>query len=401
MNWKVVLAILTCNIFFMSASYTMIVPFLPLYLTNELGVAQESVNLWSGVVFSATFLVSMFAAPVWGRLADTRGKRLMAMRASFCLSLGYLLCGLVKTPMELVGARMFMGFASGLWPMDLAIMTLVAPKEKLGWCLGVMQGVLTGSGVIGPLLGGALAEIFGMRVSFYIAAAALFLNFLIFTFVIKEPQASLRAMAEARKKKREKKSEPSVLRMPLLRNMLFCGALVQMTIMVLQPILTTYVEQLAGEMENLVFVAGAVFSLGGIAGALAAPFWGKFGQRRGFFRSMVLALFLAGLSMMVQGTAQALLPFAVMQFICGLFFCGVQPSINAVLAEHSAPSVKGRIFGVLFSAQQVGSMAGPLLGGLVATALGMHAVFFVAGAILLLLGLAVQQKYLKVQGEMA
>ncbi len=87
MNWKLVLAILTCNILFMSSSYTMLIPFLPMYLTMELGVSDADVNLWSGIVFSATFLVSAVMAPIWGRMADTKGKRLMAMRASFLLAI--------------------------------------------------------------------------------------------------------------------------------------------------------------------------------------------------------------------------------------------------------------------------------------------------------------------------
>ena len=102
----------------------------------------------------------------------------MAMRASFLLSVSYFLGGIVETPGELTAMRMFQGFAAGLWPMDLAIMTLYAPAAKLGLCLGIMQGVLTAGGVVGPLLGGVLAECFGMRMSFFLAAGALFVNFL-------------------------------------------------------------------------------------------------------------------------------------------------------------------------------------------------------------------------------
>ena len=154
MNWKAVLAIIVCNILFMSSSYTMLIPFLPLYLTTELGVAPEHVNLWSGIVFSSTFAVSAVMAPIWGRLADTRGKRVMAMRASFLLSVSYFLGGIVETPGELTAMRMFQGFAAGLWPMDLAIMTLYAPPKKLGFCLGVMQGTLTAGGVTGQNVAG-------------------------------------------------------------------------------------------------------------------------------------------------------------------------------------------------------------------------------------------------------
>lgn len=138
-NWKFCLAILTCNVVFMSSSYTMLIPFLPMYLTRELGVDAASVNIWSGVVFSSTFLISAIMAPIWGRMADRRGKRLMAIRASLLLSISYFLGGIVTSPLQLTFMRMFQGFASGLWPMELAIMTIYAPPKKLGICLGIMQ----------------------------------------------------------------------------------------------------------------------------------------------------------------------------------------------------------------------------------------------------------------------
>ena len=391
MNWKLVLVILTCNILFMSSSYTMLIPFLPMYLTMELGVSQTDVNIWSGIVFSASFLVSAIMAPIWGKMADTKGKRIMAMRASFLLSISYFLGGIVQSPEQLTLMRLFQGFASGLWPMDLAIMTLYAPPSRLGFCLGIMQGTLTAGGVVGPLLGGVLAEAVGMRYSFFLASAALFLNFLVFTFIIKEPPTS--AKDNAIPKDTSDIKECSPWRMPLLRNMLLCGTLVQMVILILQPVLTTYVAKLAGPLPNIVFVAGLVFSLGGIAGAMAAPIWGTFGQRRGFFKAMCLGMAGAGISMIIQGIPDTLVPFAIMQFVGGLFFCGIHPAINAILASNTPPSYKGRIFGMLFAAQQVGSMAGPLLGGLIATYLGMHWVFALSGVILLLLSTAVWRRY--------
>ena len=391
MNWKIVLAILTCNIAFMSSSYTMLVPFLPMYLTQELGVDADSVNLWSGIVFSATFLVSAIMAPIWGRLADTKGKRLMAIRASLLLSISYFLGGIVTSPEQLTLMRLFQGFAAGLWPMDLAIMTLYAPADKLGFCLGTMQGILTAGGVIGPLLGGILAEFFGMRVSFFLAAAALFINCLVFIFVIKEPPIA--AISTAVSAPASKQKPPALWKIPLIRNMLLCGTLVQMVILILQPILTTYITELAGPLPNLIFISGLIFSLGGIAGAITAPLWGQCGQRFGFFRTMGLALICAGITIMVQGIPNNLYWFAAMQFCGGLFFSGIHPSINAILAQNTPPEVKGSIFGLLFSAQQVGGMAGPILGGIIATYLGMKYVFYIAGLLLIILSLAIYQRF--------
>ena len=52
MNWRVVLAVLTCSTVLMSASYTMLIPFLPMYLIQELGVQTAEVNWWSSIIFA-------------------------------------------------------------------------------------------------------------------------------------------------------------------------------------------------------------------------------------------------------------------------------------------------------------------------------------------------------------
>lgn len=373
----------------MSSSYTMLVPFLPMYLTNELGVDAASVNIWSGIVFSSTFFVSAIMAPIWGKMADHRGKRLMAIRASFLLSISYFLGGIVTSPLQLTFMRMFQGFSSGLWPMELAIMTIYAPPKKLGICLGIMQGALTAGGIIGPLFGGVLAEFFGMRMSFFLAAAALFLNFVVLVFSIKEPPTD---NAPAVKPVAAEEKGVSLWKIPIIRHMLICSALVQVVILLVQPIMTTYISHLAGQMDNLIFISGLVFSLGGFASAITAPLWGRFGQHHGFFKSMRYALILAGICSIIQSLPTELYTFAASQFAVGLFFSGIFPSINAILAEHTDAKTKGRVFGLLFSAQQVGAMTGPIIGGLIATFLGMKYVFFVAGFILLGISRTIRRK---------
>lgn len=388
-NWKFCLAILTCNVVFMSSSYTMLIPFLPMYLTRELGVDAASVNIWSGVVFSSTFLVSAVMAPIWGRMADRRGKRLMAIRASLLLSISYFLGGIVTSPLQLTFMRMFQGFASGLWPMELAIMTIYAPPKKLGICLGIMQGALTAGGIIGPLFGGILAEVFGMRMSFFLAAAALFLNFIVLVFFIKEPPTDTATGTDSPDAEGDK---ISLWKIPVIRLMLVSAALVQVVILIVQPILTTYISHLAGNLDNLVFISGLIFSLGGFSSAITAPLWGRFGQHHGFIKALRLSLVLAGIFFFVQAIPNTLYAFAASQFAIGLFFSGIYPSINAILAEKTSANIKGRVFGLMFSAQQVGAMGGPILGGVIATFLGMKYVFLAAGALLLFISLAVQRK---------
>ena len=387
MNWKFCLAILTCNVVFMSGSYTMLVPFLPMYLTHELGVDPSAVNIWSGVVFSSSFAVSAIMAPIWGRMADKKGKRLMAIRASLLLSISYFLGGIVTSPLQLTFMRMFQGFAAGLWPMELAIMTIYAPPKKLGICLGIMQGALTAGGVIGPLFGGILAEVFGMRMSFFLAAAALFLNFLVLVFFIKEPPDDTKQTNE-----KQTEEKPNLWKNPLIRNMLIYAVFVQFVILIIQPVLTTYVSELAGQMDNLIFISGLVFSLGGFASAISAPLWGRFGQHHGFHTALTYALIATSICFFLQSLPNDLMLFAASQFAVGLFFSGIYPSINAILAENTDAHTKGHVFGLLFSAQQIGSMTGPLFGGVIATFLGIKYIFILAALIVLAISIAAQRQ---------
>ncbi len=69
-----------CRRNYVGASYTMIIPFLPIFLL-DLGVTADHVKMWSGVIFAATFLVAAVLAPYWGRRADRSGKKKMIMRA--------------------------------------------------------------------------------------------------------------------------------------------------------------------------------------------------------------------------------------------------------------------------------------------------------------------------------
>ena len=65
LHWKLNLYVLWVCVFFCCASYTMCVPFLPVYLLQHLGVAQSDVNEWTGLIYSVTFFTAAVMAPYW------------------------------------------------------------------------------------------------------------------------------------------------------------------------------------------------------------------------------------------------------------------------------------------------------------------------------------------------
>lgn len=383
-NWKVVLGIITCNVVLMSASYTMLIPFLPIYLLNELQADPESLNMWTGAIFAVSFAVCAVMAPIWGRLSDKKGKKLMLIRSATLITLTYLLGGIVQTPMQLLFVRILQGFAAGLWPASLAIMSAYSPKNKVGICMGVMQSANICGGILGPLMGGLLADQFGIRISFFIASGAIAIITIVTIFFIKEPP---KQVEEGDSIQVSNVTYKGLLTREGVGLILVAAGLTNMVILLLQPIMTLYIAELLGSRDNLLSISGIVFSLSGISGAIAAPIWGRQGQAKGFYRTMVISLTAAGILISAQFLPSSLVPFAILQFCVGLGFSGIFPSANAMLINMTSPLERGSAFGMLFSAQQVGGAIGPLIGGLIATWVNLGSIFLLSGCILLLIAL--------------
>lgn len=383
MSWKILLAMMVTFALMMSSSYTMLIPFLPIYMQNELGATADNVSLWSGVTYAITFAISAFVSPIWGKLSDKMGKKPMIIRASFLLAITYFLGGIVRTPFELFFVRAFQGIASGLWPACLVMMSACVPKNKLGISMGLMQSANICGGIIGPLLGGILATAFGMRNSFYVGAVALSLITVTTILFIKEPPVA----PEKEINKAQNTSYLSFIKDKNILILLLCVCMTNLVILQIQPIVSLYVQQLSHNRDKAVLLTGFIMSLGGIAGALASPLWGKTGQKVGFYKTITLAFISAGLLMSLQGVPNSLVLFGLMQFLCGLGFSGIFPSANSILVLLTPPSSRGMGFGSLFSAQMIGGALGPVIGGVIVSFMSFNSVYIISGSILFIIGI--------------
>ncbi len=383
MSWKILLAMMVTFALMMSSSYTMLIPFLPIYMQSELGATADNVSLWSGVTYAITFAISAFVSPIWGKLSDKMGKKPMIIRASFLLAITYFLGGIVRTPFELFLVRAFQGIASGLWPACLVMMSACVPKNKIGISMGLMQSANICGGIIGPLLGGILATAFGMRNSFYVGAVALSLITVTTILFIKEPPVA----PEKEINKAQNTSYLSFIKDKNILILLLCVCMTNLVILQIQPIVSLYVQQLSHNSDKAVLLTGFIMSLGGIAGALASPLWGKTGQKVGFYKTITLAFISAGLLMSLQGVPNSLVLFGLMQFLCGLGFSGIFPSANSILVLLTPPSSRGMGFGSLFSAQMIGGALGPVIGGVIVSFMSFNSVYIISGSILFIIGI--------------
>lgn len=394
--------IITTSMTVLAICYTMIIPFLPIYLL-ELGVPKDDVALWSGLVFGITFLIAGIMAPIWGKIADNKGKKRMALRAGFAIAVSYVLIGMVTDQYQLLMGRALVGFANGFYPAAMTMVSLSVDEKQVGRALGIFQTGLILGNVVGPFLGGAVESVVGMRPVFYISGIAVFIATLAVLFLVKEPKLEVENTTSKEQSKQPVKATSlredfkSVQEQPVLVRLLWIYFFMQCVIMMLQPILALYVGDMQGTMEGAAIISGTILSIGGLADSLTTNIWVRLGERRGYFRTISYCMLGSGVVLLLQSLPVGIWWFGVLQVLIGSCIVGINPSLSAAVTLNTEPGFRGRMFGMTTTAQQFGSMVGPVFASIVSTYIGISYVFSITGLLLLYMGF--QSRKLSVQHD--
>src|SRR5918998_4605749 len=150
------------------------VPFLPFYL-GDLGVDDVSGQaLWSGTINAAGAAAMALTAPIWGLLADRYGRKPMLLRGLFGGAGVVVMMGFANAPWQLLGLRVLEGILTGTVAAATALIATSAPKQRLGYALGMVQTAVFAGAAAGPLFGGYAYDRIGPRATFVLAGAMLF-----------------------------------------------------------------------------------------------------------------------------------------------------------------------------------------------------------------------------------
>ena len=352
-------------------SMTMLLPFLPIYVAH-LGVTSDAAVVeWSGIAYGATFLTAGLLAPVWGRLADRYGRKLILLRASLGMAVVMSMMGLAQNITQLVLLRLLAGIVGGYSSGAVVLVATQTPKARAGWALGTLStGVMAGS-LTGPLIGGAMPDLIGLRATFFAGGVVIFIAFLATGLLIREehrPGPAARSGAAAGLWASIPDRRPVVA-------MLCTATLLMLANMSIEPILTLYVARLAKGASHIALRSGIVMSAGALAAILAAPRLGRLADRIGAWKVVILCLAVSALLLLPQAFVTAYWQLVVLRFLMGLSLAGLLPAI-ATQIRHSVPDrITGTMLGFSISAQYAGQVSGPLIGGFVGAHLGMRAVF--------------------------
>jgi MFS family permease len=372
-HWRRNLAVCFAGSFSTLIAMTLLLPFLPLYVEQLGAQGHAAIVQWSGIAYGATFFAAAMVAPLWGRLGDRYGRKVMLVRASFGMAICMSLTGMVETVWQLVLLRLLIGFAGGYSSGSTILVAMQTPKDRSGWALGVLSAGITAGSLVGPLLGGALPPVIGIRATFLLSGGVIFLAFLATTFLIKEDPRPKAAKATSAVKPKSGWSQIPDKR-PIVA-MLITGMLLAFANMSIEPIITVYVQQLIEDQSGVTMIAGVVMSAAALGTILSASWLGKLADRVGHWNVVVGALAVSALLLIPQAFVTTSWQLIGLRFLMGLALGGLLPCITSVIRHNIPDGVGGNVLGLAISAQYVGQVAGPLTGGFVGGHFGMPAVF--------------------------
>ena len=380
-TWKRTVYISLICVFCTAFGVSQLAPILPLYF-HDLGVqTPEAMSLWSGLATGATYIIVCLAAPFWGRVADKKGRKITLIRSSFGMALCNILIAFQTTPEGVVLIRLVQGLVSGFYSASITLIASESPIERTGWALGLLASANLAGSLIGPLLGGYIADTVGIRNDFIIVGTLMGLAGVLATIFIHEnyvPQPNPEKLS-IRKLKEQIPEFNSIVALCV------ASFIYAICIMSLQPVISVYIKGIVpSDTENLAFIAGAVFSAMGIAQLMSSSPLGKLVDKIGPRKVLVVSLIYVGILNIPQAYVSDVYQLATIRFLQGFGLGGMLPALNTYLSSKTPREFTGQVFSYNQSCLFFGYFLGSVGGASLMAWLGFTTLFWVSGGLFII-----------------
>ena len=379
---KYPLAVLFAAVLVDMLGFGIVLPLLPFY-AESMGATALQVT----ILFASFSAMQLAAAPFWGRVSDRVGRRPLLIGSLFASSVSYLVFGLADTYWWLLLSRMAAGAAGGTITIAQAYVADTTAHEERARGMGHL-GAASGLGVmLGPAVGGAVSDWWGLGAPGFVAAGFCALNGIAAIFLVPESHheehrtkagqaATLRSWVH------------SMTRYPL-SVMLSVYFLTISSFTAMTAVMALYLERSFGVDERDMAL---LFTLsGGITVVVRGVLLGRLVKRIGEsltvrvgICSLLAALFLLPF---LPSARWATLVVALYAFGAGTLF----PALASLVSRATDKASQGSILGGSQVVGGLGRVIGPLWAGFFFQSIGISTPFTV-GAVLVLLALMVSTR---------
>jgi len=382
------------------AGFTLAMPFLPLYFAS-LGMQDAGeIALWSGVSLGITPGMTALLAPLWGKLADRYGNKLLVLRSLVAFVITMVMMALVTQPWHIVALRVLQGFFAGYGALAVAMAANSAPPDRMASAIGTVQTAQRLGPAVGPVVGGALAWAIGVRQTFFVSAAFYAAALALVWVWYHEPrpvderdadtaQADARDPAHAAAPMRPRpltfRSMLALQHLVLLMGVIFGLQLVDRSF---APVLPLYLGAAGVPESRIALYAGVLLSISAGTGAI-----GNLTTQRllGLVapRTLLRAVTLVAAAALVPVVVRA--PVGVLAAASAVFGVAIGTGMTAAFAAGGGvlpERARSAGFGLLSSASLIGLSLSPMLSGVLAR-ISLRSVFIVGVIVMAVLGVMV------------
>jgi DHA1 family multidrug resistance protein-like MFS transporter len=383
-NWRTNLFAVTAATFIGFTGFTLVMPFLPLYF-SQLGVTDVGeIALWSGLSLGVTPAITAFMAPLWGRLADRIGRKIMIERslASFIVVMSAM--AFVTEPWHVFALRALQGLFAGYGALALTMAADAAPRDRMAYAIGTVQTAQRIGPAVGPVIGGTVAQLVGLRQAFLVTAL-FYVVALVLVFVFYHERRAQPIPGASNEGRITFRNVLALENFVLLIGVVFGLQFVDRSF---GPVLPLYVAELGTSIERVPILSGILFSISAGAGAVGNH------VVRGFLSHLSARAVIAGAAcvaalgtlayVFASGTAVLIVATTVFGLAIGAASTAAYTAAGAVIPAEA----RGAGFGLLSTGSLIGLATSPIICGLLGT-LSLRAVFvldsialiFVAGLV--------------------
>ena len=335
----------------------LIMPVMPDLIQSLEGGDLGQAALWGGVL-ATTFAVMQFLfGPTIGSISDRFGRRPVLLIALVVMSFDYVLMAVAGTIWLLVIGRVIGGITAATQSTASAYMADISKPEDKAANFGLIGAAFGIGFVIGPMLGGVLAE-YGTRAPFWAAALLAGANAIFGYFALPETVTDRIRRPFDIKRANPLGAFKSITQLPDLGRFMIISFVISLAFFVYPSVWAYFGKLQFGWGPGMIGLSLGAFGIGiaVVQGLLMRPILNKIGERN----AVVLGLSVDVLAFIMLGfvtngwIALALTPFTALGSIAG-------PALQGIMSRTAADNQQGELQGALTSINAVATIMAPLL----------------------------------------
>ncbi len=337
--------------------FGIIMPVLPDLIREIQGVDLSDAARWGGILLAAFAATQFLLSPTVGNISDRFGRRPVLLIALAALAVDYLIMAQAHTIWLLLLGRIIAGALAATYATATAYVADVTTREKRAEAFGLISAGFGVGFILGPALGGFLAE-FGARAPFYASAAIAGLSAIAGYFILPESLAHSKRRPFQWRRANPLGGFLQVKQLPGMGWMLVMLFFFMVAGMIYPTIWVYYTQASFGWSEQLVGISLTVY---GVA-TVVVQVWliRLILPRLGEFQTLLWALVLDMVIFICFGLASHAWMIWVITPIAAVASIAT-PAMNSIMSRAAGEDQQGELQGVVGSISAVASVISPLL----------------------------------------